>query len=378
VSESLSAEFDGLGERAWLNTAHQGAIPRRAADAGHAAIERKRAPWKMAPDSWEVVPRRVRTALARLIAARAEDIVLATSASYGLELLARTLPLEAGDEVLLVDGDFPATIYPWLPLRDRGIAVRLVAPETPLDADRLASELGARTRVFCSSWVFSFSGRTVDPPALGEACAANGTTFIVNATQAIGARTATVDELRADALVCSGFKWLCGPYATGFAWLSPGLRDRLTYRPAYWLSHQMAAPSGFEHRATYELADLGAAAYDLTDTANFFNFETWAESLELILEIGVERVEAHNQNLVQELIDGIAESPLDLVSPASSRERSTLVFASHPDPERNEDVFDALREAGVHVALRAGSLRFSPHLYNDSQDIERALEVLRR
>ena len=182
----LSAEFDGLGERAWLNTAHQGAIPGRAAEAGRAAIERKRAPWKMEPDSWEVVPRRVRAALAGLIAAREEDIVLATSASYGLELLARTLPLEPGDEVLLVDGDFPAPIYPWLPLRDRGIAVRLLAPETPLDADRLAGELGPSTRVFCSSWVFSFSGRVVDPPAVGEACAANGTTYIVNATQAIG------------------------------------------------------------------------------------------------------------------------------------------------------------------------------------------------
>jgi cysteine desulfurase/selenocysteine lyase len=378
VSGPLSVEFDGLGERAWLNTAHQGAIPRRAAEAGRAAIERKRAPWKMAPGSWEEVPRRVRTALAGLIGARPEDIVLATSASYGLEVLARTLPLEAGDEVLLVDGDFPATIYPWLPLRDRGIAVRLLAPEAPLDADRLAGELGPRTRVFCSSWVFSFSGRAVDPSALGEACAANGTTFILNATQAIGARTATVDELRADALVCSGFKWLCGPYATGFAWLSPGLRDRLTYRPAYWLTHQMTAPGGFEHRATYELADVGAAAYDLTDTANFFNFETWAESLDLLLDIGVERIEAHDQALVHELIDGIAESPLDLVSPVSTRERSTLVFASHPEPERNAELFDALAEAGVHAALRAGSLRFSPHLYNGSDDIDRALAVLRR
>ena len=376
MSEALSAEFDGLGERAWLNTAHQGAIPRRAAEAGHAAIERKRAPWTMDPDSWEVVPGRVRTALAGLIGARVGDIVLATSASYGLELLARTLPLEAGDEVLLVDGDFPATIYPWLPLRERGIAVRLLTPDTPFDAERLSGELGARTRVFCSSWVFSFSGRAVDPPALGDACAENGTTFILNATQAIGARAAAVDELRADALVGSGFKWLCGPYATGFAWLSPALRDRLTYRPAYWLTHQMAAPGSFEHRATYDLAEVGAAAYDLTDTANFFNFETWAESLELILEIGVERIESHNQALVQELIDGIGETPLTVGSPTSGPERSTLVFASHPDPEKNTDLFQALRDAGVDAALRAGCLRFSPHLYNRSQDIDRALEVL--
>jgi selenocysteine lyase/cysteine desulfurase len=373
VSAPLCDEFDGLGDRAWLNCAHQGPLPRRAVEAAQAAVRRKASPWLMEPEQWEEVPRRLKAVLAELIGAAAADVVLANSASYGLELLARTLPLEAGDEVLLVDGDFPATIYPWLPLRERGIKVRLL-PVTP---QRLTDELGPRTRVFCTSWVFSFTGRALDIAALGDVCAERGTTFIVNATQAVGARSLDLGGLSVDALVCSGFKWLCGPYGTGFAWLSPALAGRLTYRPAYWLTHQQALAGDLERGPTYELAEVGAAAYDLPETGNFLNFEPWLASLELLGEVGVERIEAHDQELVTELVEGIAESPLELLSPAAGPERSTLVFASHPDEDRNGEVFDALRDAAVHVAMRAGTLRFSPHLYNGSRDIERALAVLR-
>jgi cysteine desulfurase / selenocysteine lyase len=293
-------------------------------------------------------------------------------------LLARTLPLDPGDEVLLVDGDFPATIYPWLPLRERGIAVRLLPADKRLTAELLEAELGPRTRVFCTSWVFSFSGRAVDIAALGEVCTGRGTSFIVNATQAVGARSLDLGAHAIDALVCSGFKWLCGPYGTGFAWLSPALRERLTYRPAYWLTHRQAFPGEFEHSTTYELADVGAAAYDLTDTANFIQFEAWTASLELLAEIGLERIEAHDQELVDLLVEGIAESPVELLSPTAGPKRSTLVFASHPEEERNAEIFEALSEAGVHAAMRGGALRFAPHLYNGAEDIERALELMRR
>jgi cysteine desulfurase / selenocysteine lyase len=52
------------------------------------------------------------------------------------------------------------------------------------------------------------------------------------------------------------------------------------------------------------------------------------------------------------------------------------VFASHPDEGRNVEILERLRDAGIHVAVRAGALRFSPHLYNAPDDIDRALEAL--
>ena len=50
----------------------------------------------------------------------ADQVILGNSTSYGLHLLVQGIPWREGDEVLLVDGDFPATVVPWLPLAERG------------------------------------------------------------------------------------------------------------------------------------------------------------------------------------------------------------------------------------------------------------------
>jgi selenocysteine lyase/cysteine desulfurase len=84
--------------------------------------------------------------------------------------------------------------------------------------------------VVCTSWVFSFTGTTADVPALVDVCRDRGNAaFVLNGSQAVGARPTDVAALGVDALVCCGFKWLCGPYATGFARLRPQLRDALDY-----------------------------------------------------------------------------------------------------------------------------------------------------
>src|SRR4029450_13497081 len=99
--------------------------------------------------------------------------------------LVRGVDWRAGDEVLLVDGAFPATIVPWLPLAERGVRVRLLRPQGGvLDADQLAAELTPATRLFCTSWVFSFTGYAVDLAALGQVCRRAGVTFAVNAPPA--------------------------------------------------------------------------------------------------------------------------------------------------------------------------------------------------
>jgi selenocysteine lyase/cysteine desulfurase len=89
---------------------------------------------------------------------------------------------------VLVDGDFPATVVPWLPLAERGVRVRLLEPEGGvLEAGQLEAELGPATRLFCTSWVFSFTGQKVDLAALGRVCRRAGVTFVVNGSQAVGA-----------------------------------------------------------------------------------------------------------------------------------------------------------------------------------------------
>ena len=378
MTDKFSQDFGPFEGKIWLNCAHQGPLPRVAAEEAREAIAWKVAPFPLStPEHFSGVPLRLREALGRLIGASADDIILGNSASYGLHLLANGLPWQAGDEVLLVKGDFPSDILPWLALEQKGVKVRLIQPRAQvLQVDELLANLTPVSKLLCMTWVHSFSGRAIDLAAVAEVCRAKGVTFVLNTSQAVGTRPFNVATAGVDAITNVGFKWLCGPYGTGFCWLRPALRETLEYNQAYWLAMQTADDLGKAQDEIVVRSDLGARTYDVFGTANFFNFKPWTAAVEYIVKQGVEQIATHNQQLVSHLITGLDHNKYDLISPRHGDRRSTLVLVSHKDPDRNQGLYQKLRQKGIYSAFRAGNLRFSPHLYNTEADIDAALSQL--
>jgi cysteine desulfurase / selenocysteine lyase len=240
-----------------------------------------------------------------------------------------------------------------------------------ISPSELLAAITPRTKLFCTTWVHSFSGHSIDIDGLGEICRARNVLFVVNGSQAIGARAIDISRHPVDAVTAVGFKWLCGPYGTGFCWLSAGLLDKMHRTKAYWLSMLTAAD------LAGALGDLSvgpissAADLDVFGTANFFNFTAFAKAVELLIEIGPREVQAHDQALIQSLVDACEETSFRLISPPdASDRRSTLVLIDHENPERINMLMSRLEAAGVYAAMRAGAVRLSPHLYNSSQQIE--------
>lgn len=380
----LFGDFEG---RAWLNTSHQGPLPEPAVAELEEALAWKRSPRHMVGARFHEVPARLRRAVGRLVGVPADDVIVTNGASYGVHLLANGLPLRAGDEVLLMAGDFPSNVLPWLGLEAKGVRVRRIAAaprggERPpvIGPDDVAAALTPRTRALCLSWVHSFSGHATDLAALGELCRARGVAFLVNTSQGLGGRHLDLGVLPVDAIFNVGWKWLCGPYGTGFCWIRPALRDRLEVNRHYWLTTQTADDLGAEEPEPADPAALGARRFDVFGTASFFNVKPFAASVETLLEAGVGRIEAHDRGLVDRLVEGLlgarAGGKWRLVSPETLEERTPIVVFSHREPERNPAVLVRLRQAGVDVALRRGNLRASPHLHNTEEDVDRLLAAL--
>jgi selenocysteine lyase/cysteine desulfurase len=376
MTEALDYRFGPFNGGVWLNCAHQGPLPHPARDAALDAVAAKTAPAAMTDEAFTEVPARLRGALARLIGANEDDVLLANSTSYTLNVVAQGLSWRAGDEVVCVDGDFPATVLPWRTLEDKGVRVSLIGDgDARIDADTVAAAIGPRTRVVCLSWVFSFFGHAVDIASIARACRERDVWCVINASQAVGARPLNVTSLEIDALACCGFKWLCGPYATGFGWLRPELRAQLDYPQPHWLRAQSAR--GLNRVLDYTLSDnVTATAFDVFCNANFFNYAPLAAAVKMLGDIGIERIAAHDQQLIDELIESLDRSKYELLSPASGEQRSTLVYLSHQDPAANERIAEGLRQRRISIAQREGRLRVAPHLHNSSNDITRLTEAL--
>jgi selenocysteine lyase/cysteine desulfurase len=222
------------------------------------------------------------------------------------------------------------------------------------------------------TWVDSFTGRALDLAALKAACVAAGALLVVNGSQAVGARP--VDLSTVDVLVSCGYKWLCGPYGTGFAWVRPEVLSELEPRQAYWLA--MHAGRGLdEMRSTTLRTDLGVRAFDVFCPASFGNTLPWLAALDLLLDIGIDAIADHDQRLVERFVSGLDLDRYALVSPAEGPARSTLVVLSAVDGE-TAALHRRLTGVGVDTAFREGNLRLSMHLFNTGEQVDRVLELL--
>jgi selenocysteine lyase/cysteine desulfurase len=327
------------------------------------------------PD-FEPVLQRARAAAARLLNAEADDVALAPNTSYGLNLAAQSLPIEPGRRVVLSDREFPANVYPWLALEREGRARVDVIPADALgrpDEERLLAEIErGDVGIFALSAVQFSTGYAADLARFGQACRRNGTWFVVDGIQALGCVPLDVRAAEVDVLACGGHKWLCGPFGTGFVYLRPGLAERLEPRVVGWTA--MAASANYADCCAYRWEFVEGARRFEVATQPFQDAAGFAESMELLLETGIERIRAHVAALLEPLIGWLAaRDDAEIVTELDPARRSGVFSFRVGDVDR---AYAALHRAGIGCVPREGAIRLSPHLYNTADEVARVTDVL--
>ncbi len=313
-------------------------------------------------------------AAARLVNARPEDIAIGSSATELLASVAWAVAPGADTTVVSTDVVFPTTIYPWVRVAQHTKAQIRLAEGTSnyVQPDDLIRLIDDRTAVVCISDVEYSSGQRYDVKQLANVTHDHGALLVVDATQSLGAVPIDVTASGVDVLVASGYKWLCGPFGVAVMYLAPELQSRLDPGVVGFRSHR-------------DMWDLKANRLELPPTARRFEVSTMAygcaiglaRSIEYLLRIGVERIWEHNLRLADLLIEGLEERGVEIVSPQREKERTSIVAARFSGQTATE-VAQHLNSRRVVVSARQGLLRFSPHLYNEPSDIERALEEIDR
>lgn len=371
-----SHDFGPFEKGIWLNNASEGALPKVSVAALKEAISWKVQPYDLTHQKFQEVPQRLKKALARLLHVEAEDVILGNSATFGIHLLANGLPLQAGDEVVLMQNDFPTDILPWLLLEEKGIKIIQQSGAGPvLSLAEIEQVLTPQTRVVCLPHVHTFSGYRLPIREIGSLCRKRGIIFIVNMSQSLGYIPVDLRSLPVDAVVSAGFKWLCGPYGTGLCWVRPDVRQKLKNSQAFWVN----VLSEEELTSTEKLQfkpQNSARSFDVFGTANFFNFVPWTASIEYLLALGIPVVEKTIRARVDEFIAGLDPAQYDLISPRNQEERSALIVFSHRLPEKNSMIFRDLLKQKIYPTKWKGNLRVSPHIFNTPAEIQTILRAL--
>jgi selenocysteine lyase/cysteine desulfurase len=372
---AVRKEFPALGECVYFNTASEGALSRRGTLAALDCLERKANPARFALRDYFDIPRRARRAAARLIGAEEGTISLVPSTSCAENTVANGLPLEMGDEVLLLRGQFPSGVHPWLNLRRRGVSIKFL--ECPMDeirAETFLPHLGPRTRVAAFDWVQFSTGARADLAGIVPALRARGIVTVVDATQGLGAL-----ELRShhpDVVIASGHKWLLSPVGTGFMCVSPRVRSMLHPPFLGWISHLKA--ENFADLVDYDGCPTAAdgRAFE-TGSPALDHLLALAVNLEWLAELGPSEIEAYLHEMERPLLDWLRRRGFETAGAREESRRSAIVSFRAQGMDM-ESLHRGLLKEKVICSLREGFVRLSPHFYNTAEEVAACLRVLEK
>src|SRR3954463_3115656 len=310
---------------------------------------------------------------AELVGAAAEEIALSINTGFGLSLAARALPLQRGDIVLASDREFPANVYPWLMLKDQGVTLEL-APTTaegwPDEHYLLQRVEDPKVRVLAVSLVQFSNGYTVDLARLSSATRASSTYLVVDAIQGLGQVPVDLRKATVDILACGAQKWLLSPWGSGFVYVRRELIRELRPAVTGWMAFE--GTDDFTRLTQYNDTLRGDARRFELITLPYQDFAGMNQSLRLLLDLDVSRIQQHLRCLQQPVLEWAARAGAPVVSPTGARASGILCVA----PRGVGSSFRALKQARIICSLREGAIRLSPHAYTTYDEMERVVEIL--
>lgn len=317
---------------------------------------------------------RLRGLLGQLIGASGDDIALLGNTSQALSIVACEFPWRQGDGLVLVRGEFPGNVLPWLYAARRfGLEVHWLEVLDVLEqSPRFQQVMARQPRLLAISWVQYQTGVAQSLKALSRLRDQYGIQICLDAIQGLGPLTMNLAETPLDYVACGGHKWLLSPEGTGFLYVQPQRMAELQPTWVSWISQEDASSflflgSGY---VDYEAPLKASARRFETATLNAIGLAGMEASISLILEVGPTEVSRRVLALAERCRQGLAALGLPVVTSAANSGNACVPLA----PERLHQCIRALDPHGIIVSTPDGHLRASPHFYNEPADIDHYLE----
>jgi len=368
-------DYSTLDQNHYLNQASLGLIGRPAVHAMHQFIDdyARHGNCYMSDEDEVAYLNALRAVGANLLACPLSHVAIVAGASEILAQLPSMIAPAEGSNIVAVASDFPAITRPWLRQRKlHNCQIRFVEDSQSRNlTDALIEAIDDNTSVVAVSSVQFATGTTVDINRISKAVAELDARLVVDVTQELGARSVDVGAWNADAVVCSGYKWLGVHGGAALAAMSPRLLEN-----APPMTGWMGAAEPFSFDATSLLLANDARRYTQS-TMSYVSIACLTVAIEQLLALGKQNIEAHADKLAKLLTGEAARLGwLPYRSPGDSAACSHIVSLSHPD-KPVEETINALAKRNIVCSSRGGRIRVSIAPYNDENDIDMLIQALK-
>lgn len=316
-----------------------------------------------------------RTVLGSYVGAEPDNLVLVPNATHGVNIVARSLELQPGDEVLSTDHEYGASDRTWrFACRLQGANyIRRPIPVPLPSEEEIVEELWRgvteRTKVIFLSHITSPTAVTFPVAPICERAREAGILTVIDGAHAPGQIDLSLEELGADFYTGNCHKWMCAPKGSAFLYARPACQPLLQPLVVSWgWESEAPGPSRFIDYFSWLGTNQPAAYLSVSAAIDFLNNYDWPAA----------RVACHGMAVwARERIRAIANTP-----PICSDEQFTQMCAIELPVGSLEKLgvrlWDEYRiEVPIFRWNGRDLLRISIQAYNSPGDIERLEDALR-
>src|ERR1700730_6746214 len=369
------AEFPILQRKTYLNSCSLGALSTRSMQ-GLATFMEMWNEWGAHAwyEIWLGEIAKTREKFASLIGAQLHEFAISPNLSTALTSIATALDYSKRNKVVMADMDFPTLAYQWLVKERLGIECEfLTRPDRIYTPPELfEGVVDNRTALVATSRVFFTSGYIQDVRAVADIAHKHGAYVLIDDYQGTGQIPIGVVAMDIDYLVTGTLKWLMGGPGLALVYIREGLIPHLLPTTSGWFGHREQfkfKTREFEFRDDAARIEMGTPAVPTIYTAN--------GGLDIVKEIGVERICERTRYLTNDLIARAREHGWIVRAPQQPERRSSIVML---ELDRPEDIVKELVARDIITDSRPGLLRVSPYFYNTIEEnaivIEAIAEIL--
>ena len=359
----------------YLNGAYMSPQLKSVEKIGHEAVSQKCFPYEIVAKDFFTGVKKLRIEFADFIGVSDyQNTAIIPSVSYGMATVANNITLEPGDEIIIVDAQFPSNVYAWQKIAEKNKAkISIISPpDTFEDRGKIWNQsildaITNKTALVAISPAHWADGTLFDLKEIRRITKANNALLIIDGAQSLGAFPFSVTAIEPDAVITVGYKWLLGPYGLGIAYFSDLFNDGEPIENN-WINRHNS--EDFTQLVNYQSKyQPKSGRYNMGECSNFNLVPMLTKSIGQLAEWDPKNIQDYCAAISKTAIDELRNLGCFIEGDAFRAKHLFGVYL--PEHINLEKLKTKFTENNIYVSFRGNAIRVSPNVYNTENDFEK-------
>ncbi len=368
--------FNIPDEIVYLNTAYISPLSLKVEKAINKGCKLETEPWKIDPEfHFFYQIKETKIIFSNLFNISYKNVSLIPSASYGISTAANNIKLtKTKNKILILKDQFPSNVYPWMELSKKQEGVLEIIDDLNENTltEEIINKISEEVAVVAIPNIRWTDGYIIDLKKVSNACKKFDVNLILDLTQSAGAMQIDLKEINPEFAIIANYKWMLGPYSTGFLYISDKFIDGVPLEET-WIGRKNS--QDFSKLTDYQsLYNSDSIRFDMGQRANFSLLPGVKAALEQLHDWSIKKIEStlYQNNLI--ICKGLSELGFEILS--EKNRAPHFISARLPGYDGNL-LINILKKNKIFISERSGFLRITPHLWNNEEDFFKLINCLK-